>query len=68
MKNEIFTITSLATNVSFNAKINKVKGEIPNIINLATTATLTTVENEIPNVSDLVKKADHRSLCRNKSY
>ena len=37
-------------------KINEVKGEIPNITNLATTAALTAVENKIPNVSNLVKK------------
>ena len=34
--------------------INEVKGEIPRITNLATTAALTTVENKIPNVSNLV--------------
>ena len=39
-----------------NAKINEVKGEIPNITNLATTSALTAVENKIPNVSNLVKK------------
>ena len=48
--------TNLATNVSFNAKINEVKREIPSITNLAPTAALTTVENEIANVSNLVKK------------
>ena len=39
--------------------MNKVKGKIPNISNLATTTTttaLTDVENKIPNVSNLVKK------------
>ena len=34
----------------------RLKSEIPNITNLATTTDLTTVENKIPNVSDLVKK------------
>ena len=48
----------MATNTSLNAKINEVKGEIPSITNLATTAALTSVENKIPNASDLVKKAD----------
>ena len=33
-----------------------VKGEIPCIANLATTAAFITVENEIPSFSDLVKK------------
>ena len=36
--------------------MDEIKGEIPGISNLATTAALTTVENEIPNVSNLVKK------------
>ena len=49
-------MTNLATNVSLNAKINEVKGEIPCVSNLATNAALTTVENKIPNVSNLVKK------------
>ena len=46
----------LLTNTSLNAKINEVKGEIPNITNLATTIALTAVKNKIPNVSNLVKK------------
>ena len=37
--------------------MNKVKGKIPNISDLATTTTaLTDVENKITNVSNLVKK------------
>ena len=48
----------IAANSSHNAKLNEVKGEIPSITNLATTAALTIVENKIPNVSNLVKKAD----------
>ena len=42
-------------------KINEVKGEIPNITNLATAAALTAVENKIPNVSNLVKKTDYNT-------
>ena len=49
---------NVATN-TLNAKINKVKGEIPNITNLVTIGALTTVENKVPNVSDLFKKADY---------
>ena len=49
-------IYNLATNACLNAKINEVKGEIPNITNLATTSALTAVENKIPSVSNLVKK------------
>ena len=36
-----------------------VKGEIPNITNLATTTALTVVENKITNIGNLVKKTDH---------
>ena len=36
-------LTSLLT--SLNAKINEIKGEVPDITNLATTAALTTVKN-----------------------
>ena len=46
----------IATDSSHDAKLNEVKGEIPSITNLATTATLITVENKIPNVSNLDKK------------
>ena len=48
-------MTNLATNASLDAKINEVKGVIPSLTNLATTAAFTTVENKIPNVSDLGK-------------
>ena len=40
-----------------------VKGEIPCITNLATTAAFITVENEIPSFSDLVKKKN-RLWCK----
>ena len=53
------SITNLTTNAALDAKINKVKSEIPSIANLTVTAVLTTVENKIPNVYDLVKKADY---------
>ena len=49
---------NVATN-TLNAKINKVKCEIPNIANLVTIAALTTVENKAPNVSDLFKEVDY---------
>ena len=58
---KITDITNLATNTTFNAKINEGKNKIPNITNLATSATLTAVENKIPNVSNLVKKADYNA-------
>ena len=37
------------------------KGEIPNITNIETTAALTAVENKIPNVSNLVKTTDYHT-------
>ena len=37
-------ISNVTTNASFNAKVNEVKGEIPNITNLATTSVLTAVD------------------------
>ena len=40
MKYKIPDSTNLATNTTFNAKINKVKNEISSITNLATTAAL----------------------------
>ena len=41
------SITNLATTAALNAKINEVKGEIPNITKLASTTALTAVENKI---------------------
>ena len=40
----------------FDFKINEIKGKIPSITGLATTAALHDVKNKIPNVSDPVKK------------
>ena len=51
----------MATKTTLNAKINEVKGEIPNITNLATTSALTAVENKIPSVNNLVKKTDYNT-------
>ena len=45
----------MATKTPLNAKINEVKGKIPNITNLATNTALTAVENKIPNVSKLIR-------------
>ena len=55
LKNEISSITNLATTAADNTKINEVK-KPPNISDLDTTTALTAVENKIPNVSNLVKK------------
>ena len=45
--------------LTLNTKINKVKGEIPSIANLATTTALTDVEHKIPNISNLVIKTGY---------
>ena len=56
LEDKIPDITNLATNASFSAEINEVKGETFNITNSATNTALTAVENKIPDVIDLVKK------------
>ena len=48
----------MATTTALNAKINKVKGEIPSITDSATTTALIDVKNNIPKVSHLVKKTN----------
>ena len=45
VKNDIPSITNLATTGSVNAKINEGKNKIPNITNLGTTTALSVVEN-----------------------
>ena len=55
-------IPNLATTTTLNAKINKVKGEIPSITGLAITTDLNDAKNNLPDVSTLVKKADCNSL------
>ena len=45
IEDKIPAITYLATKTTFNAKINEVQGEIPSVINLATTTALTAAEN-----------------------
>ena len=47
-------ITNLASKTTLDTKINEVKGEIPNITNLATA--LKAAENKILSDSNLVKK------------
>ena len=61
IEDKVPDITKLLTNASLNAKIKEVKGEISNIINLATTTALTTVEKKNPRVSNLVNKTDYKT-------
>ena len=61
VKNEIPSITNLATTAAFNVKINEGKNKIPKITNLTTTPTLTALENKIPIISNLVKKTDYNT-------
>ena len=49
-------ITNLGITAALNPKINEIKGEAPNITNLATTTSLIAVDNKMPNVSNLVKQ------------
>ena len=56
IEDKIPDITNLATNPSFSAGINEVKGETLNITNSPTNTALTAVEKKIPDVIDLVKK------------
>ena len=56
VKNEIPSVTNLATTAAINAKINEVKNKIAGITNLAATTTPTDAENKIPTVTNLVKK------------
>ena len=56
VKNEILSITNLATTTALNAKKIRLKNKVPYITNLVTTAALNAVENEILNVSNFVKK------------
>lgn len=42
----------------YDPKIMKIKGEIPSVASLLTTANLNAVDNKITNVSNLVKETD----------
>ena len=57
IEDKIPDIINVTTKTTLNAKINEVKGKIPSINILATTAALTAVENKMPNVSIIVKKS-----------
>ena len=61
IEDKIPDITNLATNASFSAEINEVKGETFNITNSATNTALTAVENKIPDVINLVKKTGYNT-------
>ena len=65
VKNEIPSITNLATTGSLSTKINEAKNKVPNITDLATTTAVNVAENKLPNVSDLVKKTDYDVEIKN---
>ena len=48
VEDKMLDITNLATETTFNSKIDGAKGEIPNITRLTTTISLTAVEKQIP--------------------
>ena len=53
--NAIYT-NGFVKKTDYDSKINEIKGEIPSITGLATTAALNDAKNKTPNLSDLVKK------------
>ena len=55
-------MTNLAINASLIAEINKDKGDIPDITNLATINALTAVESKISGVTNLVEKTDYNTI------
>ena len=61
IEDKISDITKLATNTTFNAKINGVKNDRPSITNLAATAALNAkineVKSEISNITNLATTA-----------
>ena len=67
-----FIITILATNTPLNAKINKVKSEIPNITNLAANASLKAKINEdkgwIPKITNLATTTTALIYVENKIH
>ena len=67
---KIPVMTNVATNATFNAKINEVKGKIPSITNLATTAALNAkinkVKNKIPNITNLATTTTTLTAVENK--
>ena len=53
------SITILATESTLNVKVDRIKGKIPNITNLATKTALNNTENKILSVRNLVKKTHY---------
>ena len=62
LKIKYILIPDLATNTTFNAKMNAVKNEIPSITNLATTTALIAVENKIPDHSKYITTQEFNKL------
>ena len=52
------------TTAALNAKINEVKGKIPNIANLASITALTAFENKTPNVISFNKLTVTQKLMK----
>ena len=61
IEDKIPDITNLATNPSFSAGINEVKGETLNITNSPTNTALPAVENKMPDVINLVKRTGYNT-------
>ena len=56
IEDKITDVANLETKTTPNAKINEIKGEIPNITKLATTI----LENKTPNITNF-KKTDYNT-------
>ena len=62
VKNEIPSITNLATTAALNAKINEVKIKIPNITKVINNTALTAVENKISDQSKYITTQEFNKL------
>ena len=65
-KVNVIDVSAFVNKRDYDSKIKVIKGKMPSITNLGTTAALNDVKNEMPNVSYLVKK--NRLWCKNKTF
>ena len=55
----VIDASAFVNKTDYDSKIKDIKGKIPSITGLGTTAALNDVKNKIPNVIYLVKKIDY---------
>ena len=58
-KVNVIDVSAFVNKRDYDSKIKDIKGKMPSITDLGTTAALNDVKNEMPNVSYLVKKIDY---------